>query len=381
MRREEQVRALRTLRARLERGERPTPMHEEVSAAVYRCPKRFERERERVFRRSPIVVAHASELESPGSYVTAAVAGIPLVAVNDGDATRVFVNACRHRGARLVEGPSGKARRTFTCRYHGWCYGFDGALRGVPLRESFAGLDLQTRGLRPVPSAVAHGFVFVQLDGELDLDAFLPTPLRDDLRAFELESHVVHRRSEVVRECNWKLIVEAFAEGYHATHLHRDSVARFFLDTALFEAWGAHTRQVGARKSIHPLPEIPDESWDVRAHTTVFYTLFPSTMLVFHPEYVSQMDVTPLSPGRTRFVHRMLVPRRERSAEAEHRLDRSFALIDQKVFAEEDLGIAENVQSALSGGLNDTFVLGAEERGVIAFHRALDEALAREGES
>ncbi len=55
---------------------------------------------------------------------------------------------------------------TITCPYHGWTYRHDGGLIGMPVRESFPGLDRAEHGLRPVRTDIAFGFVFVCLAGD-----------------------------------------------------------------------------------------------------------------------------------------------------------------------------------------------------------------------
>jgi nitrite reductase/ring-hydroxylating ferredoxin subunit len=50
----------------------------------------------------------------------------------------VFLNSCRHRGMRVRRYDDGNTA-VFSCSYHGWSYGTDGALIGVPFfREAIA---------------------------------------------------------------------------------------------------------------------------------------------------------------------------------------------------------------------------------------------------
>jgi hypothetical protein len=134
-------------------------------------------------------------------------------------------------------------------------------------------------------------------------------------------------------------------------------------------------RQVGARKSLIEAATLAEDTWDLRRDTTVFYNVFPNTILVFHPDWVSWLSLQPDAVDRVTVVHRALVPS-VLEGEARERFAKSFALIDGGVFEREDLMIAQNIQSALHCGANETVVLGAREEGMRLFHAARDAALA-----
>ena len=44
--------------------------------------------------------------------------------------------------------------------------------------------------------------------------------------------------------------MDAFAEGYHVSALHKESISPFFFDVTLLDDFTPHVRQVGARKSL-----------------------------------------------------------------------------------------------------------------------------------
>lgn len=343
----------------------------------YVDPTELEREQLALFRGQPVIVAHVSELTAPRSFVTEEVGGVPLVILRDDEGQiRVFINACRHRGARLLEGAAGSCKRAITCRYHAWSYRLDGSLLHVPSEEVFEALDKSALGLRAVPHEVRHGFVWVTVDGEgasTDIAGSLGPVLNDDFGAFELSDHVVARKLTTVRRANWKLVMDAFAEGYHVKSLHRESLARFFLDASIVDDCRPHVRQVGARKS---LLDRTDESFDLREDTTVFYNVFPNVVLVFHPLWISQLSLFPVGVDQVRVIHRMLAPSKVADEKTSARLEKSFELIHKEVFEKEDLAIAESIQSTLGSGANDHVLLGAAEEGMRLFHEARDRTLA-----
>lgn len=344
-----------------------------LDVARYLDPGELARERAALFGRRPIVVAHASELDRDGAFVTDRLGEVPILVTRAGERVRVFVNACRHRGARLADAERGCAK-LLTCPYHGWSYRTDGRLLRVPAEGAFGPLERDALGLVELPSEVRHGFVWAVREGALDVAGFLGPVLDDDFTAFDLASHRVLGRTDRVVAANWKLVMDAFAEGYHLSTLHASSLARFFLDVAILDDCAPHVRQVGARKSLRDAAGEPQRA-DLRRDATVFYDVFPSTVLVFHPDWLSALTLEPVAVDRVRVVHRMLAPDLERDETARTRLERSFVHIDEQVFLKEDLRIAESIQSTLASGANDAVLLGALEEGMRLFHAARDAAL------
>jgi len=350
-----------------------TPRTTLVDTERYLDPSQLAAEQATMFRRS-IAIIHASELDEVGAFVTVELAGTPLLVTRTEQGIAVHVNACRHRGARLRCEAHGRAK-AFTCPYHAWTYRLDGELLHVPSQEVFGELDRASLGLHRVRHEVRHGFVWVSLDGELDVASFLGHTLDDDFAAFALETHRVARRSERTIPANWKLVMDAFAEGYHLKSLHRETLSRFFLESAVLDDCTPHVRQVGARRSLVDVAKDPEAQWDLRRDTTVFYNLFPSSILVFHPSWVSWLSLHPEAVDRVRVIHRALVPA-QLDAESQARFDKSFDHIDSGVFEREDLAIAQSIQSTLACRANPFVILGAREEGMRLFHAARDAALA-----
>ncbi|MBT8467947.1 MAG: aromatic ring-hydroxylating dioxygenase subunit alpha, partial [Deltaproteobacteria bacterium] len=190
---------------------------------AYTDQARLESE-QRLLRSLPIPVAHVSQLRSPGSCLVHDALGVPLLITRNREgALRAMLNVCRHRGTRLLE-DSGfcKVRKGFQCRYHGWVYDLDGTLDQIPREELFPSLDKTALNLRTLPVAERFGFIWVVATpaGEYDFDAFLD-PLEPDLGPLNLENHVVFRRATTTARTNWKIVMEAFLDGYHVRHLHK----------------------------------------------------------------------------------------------------------------------------------------------------------------
>src|SRR5216117_3212584 len=121
-----------------------------IPAPWYVDPRVFELERQTVFARSWQLVGRIEQVRKAGQYITWDLAGEPLVVVRGNDnVLRGFFNVCRHHAAAVVTEPCGQAS-ILHCPYHGWNYGLDGSLKGMPEFEDVKNFERQQNGLVPV---------------------------------------------------------------------------------------------------------------------------------------------------------------------------------------------------------------------------------------
>jgi hypothetical protein len=104
------------------------------------------------------------------------------------------------------------------------------------------------------------------------------------------------------------------------------------------------------------------------------YLLFPSTIIIEHPDFVSIIRIEALAPDACEFHHLMLVPA-ARASETDH-WTRSWALIDEAVFQREDLWVCEQVQRGIAAGATEALLFGALESAVRWFHDEIERRLA-----
>ena len=140
-----------------------------IPAHVYADPEIFAAERDRLFARSWMFLAHESEIPDPGDYVVRRVlADSFIVARDEAGVVRVMFNMCLHRGMQVCRAELGNASH-FRCPYHAWTYRNDGRLAGLPFHEeAYGGEDGFARAgqsLLPAPSMGTHnGLIFISLD-------------------------------------------------------------------------------------------------------------------------------------------------------------------------------------------------------------------------
>lgn len=199
-----------------------------IPRSYYRDEATFEKELRSIFGRNWLFVAHESEIPEPGDYVTRQMGGDPvIVSRTQADGVRVMLNSCTHRGTQVCKLAYGNST-TFRCGYHGWVFGNDGDLKGVPGRRALYGtdFDLDRLGLRRARVETTHGFIFATWAADAeplaeylgDFDWYLAALL--DLFPNGLEVHGgVHK---VNIRGNWKIHSENFSgDGYHLRVAHR----------------------------------------------------------------------------------------------------------------------------------------------------------------
>jgi phenylpropionate dioxygenase-like ring-hydroxylating dioxygenase large terminal subunit len=350
-----------------------------VDTDIYSSQQQLDDELSLVFSDTPIIVGHAAMLSEAGSHFTHDHLGKPLLIVRGkDDKIRALLNVCRHRGVRLSNAEDISKRSTFVCPYPHWVYDLDGSLKTVPLEESLPGLDKSCRGLLEVPCEVRHGFIWVNPnpEGTLDLDTFLGD-LALDFEAYRVSEQSYFAQSTKIKKTNWKLIVDAFLDGYHVARLHRKTVGPLFKDSVAASARsGLHVRSLVARKEFDEALDLPKEQWCFSRHGTMAYQVFPNTTLIFHPDYLSILTLYPTKPDETVVVHTCLIPEAPKNEKEQGHWERAFSIIENGVFEAEDFFVCEQAQVGLSAGVKQDFLLGGYEESIKMFHAALQENIA-----
>lgn len=197
-----------------------TAAPETLAAALYRDPATYSRERESVFARSWLFLAHENQLREKGQIVATTIADYPLLAVRADDGIRAFHNVCRHRAGPLAEDGESRCENFLTCKYHGWRYALDGRLASARDFGKADGFDVREFGLIPLKCESWNGFVFVNMDKDAtQLSAAIePVDSRARKLAFDRFRYVgtaTHRL-----KCQWKTYAENYLEGYHLPIVH-----------------------------------------------------------------------------------------------------------------------------------------------------------------
>lgn len=331
-------------------------------------------ELDQVFRALPLVVAHGTEIPQPYDFKSVEVAGTRFIVnrLPDGS-VRGHVNVCRHRGSPVTRECSGNAR-VFACPYHGWSYDADGSLRSVTDAASFGELPGEPAGLVSIPVEERHGMVWaiVNPDAKLDVADWLG-PMDRVLGSYGLSGYHQFRTADVEVACNWKILVDAFLDGYHLKFVHRKSAAPYFYNNIYaYDRLGRHARFTTPRRNIDRYDA--SEPASIERLTTSGHFLMPNATMLRQPTHFEMLSFRPhpSDPQACVMTFRLLVPERPATDEQVGFWDRNWSIL-MEVVRDEDLPLNRLMQHAAADPYAPPLVLGRNEVVNQQFHRQLQE--------
>jgi len=337
-----------------------------IPAPWYVDARIAELERQTVFSRTWQVMGRVDQVEKPGQFVTATVAGEPLVAVRGNDGVlRAFYNVCRHHAAAVVTEPCGQAS-ILHCPYHGWNYGLDGSLKGMPEFDGVKNFERKDNGLVPVKVETWEQFVFVNLD-------MCAAPLAEYLgglvkRVAPLGLNKLHYYASQTYNihCNWKVFVDNYLDGgYHVPHLHKglnsvldykqytiENEDRYCLQSSPMVTSDEHAATAATRKG--------DRAW--------YFWLHPNFMFNHYEGYLDTNLVIPVDVDHCRVIFDYYF---SDVSEAGRTYNEQSVAVGNQV-QDEDLGICEAVQRGLKSRAYGAGRLSVRrEAGEHLFHQLL----------
>ena len=212
----------------------PDAFNARIATDRYTSRDYQDREREAIWLRVWQAAGRVDELPKVGDWKEYRIFDQSFVIVRGKDEKlRGFVNACRHRGNVLCTGGTGNAKRGFLCQYHLWSYDLEGRLRGV-LREDLAGqIDKHENSLLQVPVDTFAGFIFINPDpNAMPLSEWIGDEIEEMLAPYHLEQMVTVMNVREPLDCNWKVVMDAFEEGYHINGIHPQLLSIIAIDPA-----------------------------------------------------------------------------------------------------------------------------------------------------
>src|SRR3984957_2091183 len=325
-----------------------------------------EMERLNVFSKTWQLVARTDQLQKPGEFVASRLAGEPIVVVRGNDGTlRGFYNVCRHHAAAVVTQPCGQSAM-LQCPYHGWKYGLDGTLKGIPEFEGVDNFDRTQYGLVPVRVETWECFVFVNLDPQaVPLQDFLGGLVKRVAPLGISKLHYFDRRTYDIH-CNWKVYVDNYLDGgYHVPHLHKglssvldykqytiENEDRYCLQSSPMVASDEDASTGATRKG--------DRAW--------YFWQYPNLMINCYAGYIDTNLVIPVDVDHCHVIFDFYFAD---VSEAAREYNQGSVNVGNRV-QEEDLGICEDVQRGLKSRAYCAGRLSVRrEAGEQLFHRLL----------
>ena len=337
-----------------------------IPAPWYVDARIAELEAQTVFSKTWQMVGRVEQVEKPGQFVTASIAGEPIVVVRGNDGVlRGFYNVCRHHAAAVVTEPCGQAS-ILHCPYHGWNYGLDGSLKGMPEFDGVKNFERQQNGLVPVQAETWEKFVFVNLDPQAaSLNDFLAglvkrvAPLHvSKLNYFDSRTYDIH--------CNWKVFVDNYLDGgYHVPHLHKG------LSSVL--DYKEYTIENEDRYCLQSSPMVAGKEDAATASTRQgdrawYFWQYPNLMINCYEGYMDTNLVLPLDVDHCRVIFDFYFGD---TSEVRRSYNEQSVAVGARV-QDEDLGICEAVQRGLKSRAYGAGRLSVRrEAGEHLFHRLL----------
>jgi Rieske 2Fe-2S family protein len=383
-------------------------------------PEFYELEREAIFKRAWLQVGRVEQIPRTGNYFTKDVSavGTSIVVVRGTDGeVRAFHNICRHRGNKLVwsdvptEEVSGSARQ-FTCKYHGWRYGLDGACTFAQQAGEFFDLDTADYGLVPVHCDVWAGFIFVNFAREpsQSLREFLG-PMILEVEGYPFDQMTDRYGFQVECRANWKVFSDAFMEFYHAPVVHvgqhpralRAGINQGGYEAPHYQLDGPHGL-ITTAGSLHRVWDMPEENVkpaDIVTRSGLFgpweqsdlgelpkginpggvepwglssFQFFPNfAILIWNAGWYNTHQFWPTSHNTVAFEGNVYsLP----ATTASERVGREMAAVAFKEYSLQDANTLEATQLGLESRVADLWPLNDQEVLVRHFHQQVGNQVA-----
>jgi choline monooxygenase len=323
---------------------------ETMPAFAYTSPEFYQREVERIWRKTWNFIGSADQIRNNGDYFTLNFAGVPIIVLRDHDGKmRAFANTCRHRGSELLEGKGNC--KLIVCPYHSWTYELSGDLRGTPEMDKTLNFNKADYALISIAIDTWGNFLFINFDKN-------PEPLKkhlgdlpEKLAPYRLENMALARRKSFQMDCNWKLFVENAKESYHIGTVHRATInqyasakaAGYWVEKATGDyvvTFAQHEGSMALLKGARGFPTIESLEGRREAGGTYAPLIYPSTYLACTIDCAWYLEMHPISASKTYMVHGALFPR--------DRLDRpDFEEVAKNYYHRWDVTIEEDILASV----------------------------------
>ena len=323
----------------------------------YTSPDAIIEEKRKVFSPGWVGIGFAKDVPEPGDVKPVEFLGDPFIIAHGRDGIiRVFHNACRHRGVKLVQ-EAGKTTGLLRCPYHAWCYSTEGALKqtphvGGPGVHDHPSIDKSTLGLIEVRSHTYLDVVFVNISADAaPFDDYFSGALK---RWADFDKPLFHGGADssfkLDVKTNWKLAVENYCESYHLPFIHPglnevsklEDHANILGDGPyagqLTRAFTEFTDENG--KNFSSFQDI-SKRWNKEAEYIVFY---PNVMLGVHKDHTFSIILEPVSEAETREHVELYYASDDMRNEDHDAMREELARFWKEVFSE-DIGVVEAMQN------------------------------------
>lgn len=350
-----------------------------LPARWYVDPAFLEAEKQKIFAKTWQPIGRVDMVQRPGDFFTCELIGEKLVVTRGlDDKLRAFYNVCMHRAGHVAVGKGN--RKSLQCRYHGWTYALDGALMNAPEFEGVNDWHKSDICLKQVKCEAWGPFVFVNLDPDAAPLMDLLQPIHDEIarKGFKIDHMRAIERRDYHIDCNWKVYIDNYLEGYHLPIAHPGLFRELDYDQYRVDTFRYHSSQYAPIK--------PAKSGDVPGRDrryvrteaeaeALYYWVFPNWMLNVYPDNLSINIILPINHRRTLTIFEWYFEE-PGTPEGWESMQQAVAFSDE--IQMEDIEICVNVQQGLESRAYDKGRFSVlRENGVHHFQLLVHEFLSR----
>jgi choline monooxygenase len=357
-----------------------------LASKFYTDPAILEAEKDRIFRRTWQLVGTLNTscgefngvkrtIADPETFFTVDVIGEPVVVVRDKQGTlRAFSNVCRHRAGPIAQGSG--CKNVLRCGYHGWTYTLDGRLIGTPDIEGVEFFDRSTMGMFPLRLETWEQLIFVNFDPNAEPLSVYLGKIPEQARGFKFQGLQSVERRDYIIDCNWKVYVDNYLEGYHIPIAHPGLMREIDYSQYHTDTYRYYSQQFAPIRAMKPEDGV--ERFyppGTGLQEALYFWIFPNLMLNIYRDNLSTNLIVPLSHDKTLTIFEWFF-HGANSEKVRERIQRAVAFSDE--VQQEDIELCISVQRGLNSSTYDRGRYSVKrENGVHHFHMLLSEFLVR----
>jgi len=344
----------------------------------YTNPHFLELEKEKIFWKTWQPVGHVEDVMRPGDFFTCEVTGEPLVVTRGQDGQlRAFFNVCMHRAGPVALAKGN--RKSLQCKYHGWTYGLDGRLLTAPEFDGVKDWQKEAVCLKSVKVEAWGPWIFVNLDPNAPPLSEMYGKINEEIlgKGFDISNMRLIERRDYLIDCNWKVYVDNYLEGYHLPIAHPGLFRELDYDEYRVDTFRYYSSQYAPIRPVKP-GDGHDRRY-VRSEEgegdALYYWIFPNVMLNVYLDNTSINIILPVDHDHTLTIFEWYF-QQPGTGEGWESMQQIIAFSDQ--IQQEDIEICENVQRGLRSRAYDRGRFSVlRENGVHHFQSLVHEFLTR----
>ncbi len=200
-------------------------------------------------------------------------------------------------------------------------------------------------------------FVFVNLSDDAPplAEVMGAIPAEVERSGYDVDRMRLVERRDYVIECNWKVYVDNYLEGYHLPIAHPQLYKELDYDSYRVEEFRYYSKQHAPIRELKPGEEIGVDRRYLRQpgaeDSALYYWLFPNTMFNIYQDNMSSNVILPLGPDRTLTIFEWFFAE-PGSGPGWESMQQTIAFSDE--IQQEDIVICEQVQRGLRSRAYDT---------------------------